>query len=108
MTQEHTPLPYCERDPKTDADFCEQDVHGWFQLSYASYLVLPRVLMQEMDAEWQHAVVNLLEQAHREFPNSPSTYTVLLRDESGRFISDPLRNYRYPDDRAIEDAKEQS
>ena len=37
-------------------DFCEQDIHGQFELSYCSYLVLHRALMQEMPAEWQHAI----------------------------------------------------
>jgi hypothetical protein len=60
--------------------------------------------MQRMPAEWQHAMVNLLDEAHQAFPSSPSTYTVLLRDEHGRFIPDPLRKYRYPNERAIEEA----
>ena len=97
--------PYCERDP-FDPDFCEQDVHGWFELSYAGYLVLPRVLMQEMPAEWQHAMVNLLDEATQAFPHAPSTYTVLLRDPVlGRFVGDGLRNYRYPKQSAIDAAR---
>lgn len=100
MTPEY---PACDRDPVEP--FCAQDVHGWFGLSYSSYLVLSRTLMQEMSPEWQHAMVNLLERAHEEFPNSPGTYTVLLRDWQNRFVRDPLRDYRYPDDDAIDAAR---
>jgi hypothetical protein len=104
-------MPYCLRDPSNrhagaiPESLCEQDVHGWFQLSYCSYLVLQRTLMQEMPAEWQHAMVNLLDEMHRAFPESPSTYTVLLRDEDGKFVSDPLRNYRYPSQEYIDKAR---
>jgi hypothetical protein len=86
-------------------EFCNQDVHGWFELSYSSYLVLPRVLMQEMPAAWQHEMVMLLERMHEEFPNEYSEYTVLKRGEDSRFEKDPLRNYRYPDRRAIAEAR---
>lgn len=30
-----------------------KDLACWFGLSYASFLVLPRVLMQDMPPEWQ-------------------------------------------------------
>lgn len=86
--------------------FCNQDVHGWFGLSYSSYLVLPRSLMQEMPAAWQHAMVALLERMHEEFPEEFSGYAVFKRDrDAGRFVKDPLRNYRYPSQTAIERAR---
>lgn len=34
-------------------------VHAWFELSYASYLVWPRSVMQQMPAEWQQRFVAL-------------------------------------------------
>lgn len=85
--------------------FCDQDVHAWFELSYSSYLVLPRTLMQEMPAAWQHAMVGLLERMREEFPNSHDEYMVMLRGEHGRFRHDPLMNYRYPDRDAIATAR---
>lgn len=97
--------PYCERDPIADAGFCEQDVHGWFDLSYASYAVLTRTLLQEMPAEWQHRFVNLVDELDRAFPKAHGDYMVRLRDYTGRFIGDPLRNYRYPNQGAIEEAR---
>lgn len=88
------------------ASWCEQDVHGWFDLSYASYLTLPRSLMQEMPAEWQHRMVELLERMHEEFPEEHSGYAVFKRDrETGRFTLDRLRAYRHPDESAIAAAR---
>lgn len=84
----------------------DHDVHDWFELSYSSYLVLPRVLMQEMSPAWQHSMVGLLERMHEEFPEERSSYAVFKRDlDSGRFVRDPLRKYRYPDYRAISEAR---
>lgn len=106
--------PYCERDPNVlfpgarPESLCEQDVHAWFELTYASYAVLARVLMQAMPAKWQHDMVNLLGELQQAFPGSPSTYTVLLRDETGKFIADDLRSYRYPNTRAVEAARKAS
>jgi hypothetical protein len=37
-------------------------VHGFFGLTYASYLVLPRVLLQSMPDEWQSRFVKLVEE----------------------------------------------
>lgn len=37
-------------------------VHTWFELSYSDYQVVPRVLMQSMPDEWQHQMVDCLEE----------------------------------------------
>jgi hypothetical protein len=42
-------------------------VHSWFELSYSSYLVLPRVLMQSMPLQWQRRMVACLEELDEEF-----------------------------------------
>lgn len=39
----------------------QRDVHTYFGLTYASYLTLPRVLLQEMPADWQDQFIGLLE-----------------------------------------------
>jgi hypothetical protein len=44
-----------------------QDVHAYFGLSYANYLVLPRMLMQSMPEKWQIEFVNLLNELHDAF-----------------------------------------
>lgn len=101
------PLYHCPNDPYDPeshwAPLCAEDVHGWFELTYASYLTLPRSLLQEMPAEWQHRFVRLLDEMGERF-RSPleGTYAVLLRGKRGRFINDPLRPYRYPSRHHIE------
>lgn len=42
-------------------------VHGWFGLSYANYLVLPRTLMQSMPDDWQARMVACLTEMHAAF-----------------------------------------
>jgi len=72
-------------------------IHGWFELSYAKYLVLQRTLLQSMPLEWQDKFVELLEDMHKAFSGIPElrkmSYEVNVKDEDGRFISDPFRDY---------------
>ncbi|WP_166345044.1 hypothetical protein [Phytoactinopolyspora limicola] len=46
------------------------DIHEYFDLSYANYLVLPRTLLQSMPDTWQHAFVTLLEQHDAAFAHT--------------------------------------
>lgn len=72
----------------------------WFSLSYASWLTLPRILMQEMPEEWQNKMVDLLEEYELEYPNQPDIGTrVMCTDNRGKLIKTPrqLINYRHPD-----------
>ena len=72
----------------------------WFQLSYASFLVLPRVLMHEMPIEWQDKMADLLSEYDEAYPNQPDMGTqVRATDMSGKLIPMPrwLREYRRPD-----------
>lgn len=80
----------------------DSPVHGWFGLTYSSYLVLPRMCMQEMSALWQQRIVDLLDEAHRTNIFPSARYSVQRRDENGRFIKDPFANYRHG---SIEQAK---
>ena len=78
----------------------EDPMHEWFGLTYASYLVLPRVGLISMPYNWQKKMVKLLEEMRETFyPDDLmpelSQYKVLLTDETGRFIKDPLRHYRH-------------
>lgn len=36
------------------------DVHTWFSLTYANYLVVPRSVLQSMPEDWQHRFTALL------------------------------------------------
>jgi hypothetical protein len=81
---------------------------GWFELSYASYLTLPRVLMHQMPDKWQGQMARLLEEYNEAFPNQPDIGTrVLVTDATGRFIKTPdwLINYRHPDQKEIDKLK---
>lgn len=82
MTNEH----YTDSEP----------IHAWFELTYASYLVLPRSVLQSAPVEWQQRFVKCLEELEDMFGNVPleGTYHVQLKDCHGRFISDPLRDYQ--------------
>lgn len=75
-------------------------IHDWFGLTYASYLVLPRSVLQEMPLGWQKKFVALLEEVQGAVDPelADDNYAVQLRDrKTGRFKLDPLRVYRRPD-----------
>ena len=63
--------------PETQTTSTEavEDVHAYFGLSYANYLVLPRTLMQSMPEEWQIEFVNLLNELHDAFEDVPQAPT---------------------------------
>jgi hypothetical protein len=65
-------------------------VHAAFGLSYASYFCVPRIVLEAMPVEWQRQFVALM----TKLPQLP-TYDVQLRDEKGRFVKDPLADYRH-------------
>ena len=78
-----------------------QKLRIWFGLSYASFCVMPRVLMHEMPDEWQSKMADLLDQMDKEFDNrreSEELFTVRSIDKSGKMVAMPewLKNYRYP------------
>lgn len=77
-------------------------VHEAFGLTYASYLVVPRVLLAEMPLEWQKRFVEMMDQFHAEYPNWNDDYSVHLVDENGTEIAvDPLSSYRHPNWTAV-------
>lgn len=70
------------------------DVHLWFSLSYSSYLVVNRSLLQSMPMEWQHRFTALMDELGAQFANlEEPTYTVYVRGEDGRFVRDPIPHY---------------
>lgn len=75
----------------------------WFGLSYASYLVVPRVMMQAMSEEWQQKMADLLFEYDRAFPNQPDIGTRVQITQKGKLVKTPPRllNYRYPDQKQI-------
>lgn len=87
---------------KIDGVFHEAPGHAalWrhFGLSYASWLVLPRVLMHEMPDDWQARMAQLLAEVEREFPNQPDIDYSVSCSVGGKFVKIPdWVAYRYPD-----------
>lgn len=76
-------------------------VHSYFGLSYAHYLVLPRLALQTMPAEWQRRFVKCLGELCDAIDFEPEglEYHVQLRDKSTHKIvalaRDPLNDYRH-------------
>ena len=73
---------------------------GWFGLSRASFLTLPRTLMHEMPDEWQSKMAALLDEYDATFDlsNLPDCKVMAVRDD-GKFSSWPewILQYRRPD-----------
>jgi hypothetical protein len=79
-----------------ESEFTSEDlIHDFFELSYCSYLVLPRSVLQSMPEEWQRKFVKMLNELETEFSPVPSqgSYEVTLRSDSGAFIHDEFRDY---------------
>ncbi len=73
-------------------------IHDWFGLTYASHLVVPRMIMQEMPAVWQEKMVALLNEMnnyHRAVPSDLWCFKVFLQGKRGRTAASPWVNYRY-------------
>jgi hypothetical protein len=73
------------------------DVSLWFNLTYASYLVLPRLWLESMPLDWQYQFVGML----NEIPETlvidsdyDATYMVRYK-KGGKFAKDPYRDYRH-------------
>ena len=82
----------------------------WFGLSYASFLVLPRVLMEAMDDPWKERMAVLLKEFDQEFVNVPSVnFTVRVTDDDNRMVKTPewMLNYRHPDRALINSFRKQ-
>jgi hypothetical protein len=88
----------------------ESKLEYWWGLSYASWLQLPRVLIQEMSTEWQDKLADLLTEFDEEFPNKIDETTHVAFKKSGRFVRGPdwLMNYRYPNVKEIKKMRSKS
>ncbi len=70
----------------------------WFCMSRSSYLVIPRTLLCGMPGRWQEKFAALLNECRETYDSDKiaDDYSVKLRGSDGRFIRDPLGNYRHP------------
>ena len=71
-------------------------IHEMFGLAYASYLVLPRVLLQSMPVRWQRRFVKMVRELETAFQHveRPQDYWVRTR-EGNRFVPETLPPYRH-------------
>lgn len=69
-----------------------EPIHSYFGLSYASYLVVPRSLLQSMPDPWQARLVRCLEELFDTYTNY-AHYVVQTKDERGKFTKDNLADY---------------
>lgn len=78
-----------------------KDLHLWWGLSYASFLVMPRVAMQLMPDEWKEKMAELLNQ-YDETINTAAFGVkgcrVQALDGNGKLMKTPeqIINYRRP------------
>lgn len=76
-----------------------EPVHGFFGLTYASYLVVQRSVLQAMPVEWQRKFVALMSELRETVDTDqiPSDFWVRARSPNGNcFMADPFREYRRP------------
>lgn len=76
--------------------FHEPPLNEWFELSYAQFLTVPRLVLESMPYEWQLQMKQLLTEMDTTFDWRPAKgrYWVKLRDDNGRFTDAPLADYR--------------
>ncbi len=83
---------------KSEKGVCKSSpIHTWFELTYAQFLTVPRLVMQNMPLEWQEKMAALLDEMDETFDWRPKEgrYWVKLRDANGRFWHAPLEDYRH-------------
>lgn len=91
--------PYANMKTQTPKQTGHDRLWLWFELSYAGWLTIPRVLLHEMPDEWQDKMAALLEEYERTFSNFPDGMGTRVQITSrGRptGLYDWLNNYRHP------------
>jgi hypothetical protein len=77
-------------------------LNGYFGLSYAGWLTIPRVMLQEMPEEWQNKFVDLLDQYDKTFSSQPAIETEVSCKVKGKYIKQPAwLDYRHTDHETI-------
>ena len=84
-----------------------QDLSCWFGLGRATFLVLPRVLLEDMPDEWQGKLAALLHEYDEAYPNQPDIGCRVQITRDGKLIKTPpaLLSYRHPDREFIQSLK---
>lgn len=61
------------------------DIHHWFDLSYAAYFVVPRLALQSMPLDWQKRWLALMAEFEESGMKTPS-YHVLRAESEYTFV----------------------
>lgn len=99
QTQRDAELLLAEQTTESgDYDY-RSDLQCYFGLSYASWLTIPRVLMQAMPPDWQKRMAVLLHEYDDAIQNPPNFSTSVNVSQDGKRVKTPawLNNYRHPD-----------
>jgi len=70
-------------------------IWDWFELSYASYLTIPRVVLQTMPTKWQKDFVKLMNELDDTIDWRRSGAYTTFRNHRGRYMRDDLNDYRH-------------
>jgi hypothetical protein len=86
---------------------CGDAVSMFFELSYAQYLTVPRSILEAMPQDWQKRFAKLFNELDNTFEWRPKEgrYYVQLKDGKGKYVHDPLMEYRRADREYIESLK---
>lgn len=90
-----------------------KDLHTWFGLSYAAFLVMPRVAMMEMPEDWKEKMAELLHQYDDTINTSAfgvRSCFVQAKGDDNRFMKMPeeLLNYRHPSKKTKQELKKKN
>ena len=86
----------------------ETPVHDMFGLTYAKWMVVPRVILEHMPKEWQREFVRLMNQLNNTFDWQPDEMEFYVQARvNGKYgkLPDHLCEYRHPDHQSIESLK---
>lgn len=92
-----------DEDLEAAIEVGREALRTWFGLSYASWLTIPRVVMEQMSDEWQGKMAALLKEYANEAKHQPDVGTRVLITRNGKLVKTPewVINYRYPDKHAL-------
>jgi hypothetical protein len=77
-----------------DGSMMEEPMGYFFSLSYASWLCLPRLALQEMPLDWQARFIALMDEGYERGLAGPDNVSV-VRKKGGKFVNnDHWNNYR--------------
>lgn len=83
--------------PGPDPTIIDEDpIHLWFGLSYASYLVIPRAVLQSMPHDWQSRLISLMDELNETIDWMPDDYEyeIGMLDENRNPTIDPNEDYQ--------------